>query len=130
MVPFTLEWFLPLWMWLACDANGIGGEWMAGLSTCARGLGAAPGSGASCALCPPCLCPWPLQDMLQGSPLLTPPHLLPQYQLLYQGFSLLPEITFYWELPKAFLGNQVICRGCGAEGTALRLWALVGLFLV
>ncbi|XP_066493850.1 basement membrane-specific heparan sulfate proteoglycan core protein isoform X4 [Tiliqua scincoides] len=30
-----------------------------------------------------------------------------KYRLLYQGFSLLPEITFYWELPKAFLGDQV-----------------------
>ncbi|ETE56736.1 hypothetical protein L345_17552, partial [Ophiophagus hannah] len=28
--------------------------------------------------------------------------------LLYRGLPRLPEATFYWELPRPFLGNQVI----------------------
>ncbi|XP_077167850.1 basement membrane-specific heparan sulfate proteoglycan core protein isoform X5 [Paroedura picta] len=38
-----------------------------------------------------------------------------KYLLLYKGFSLLPEIPLYWELPKAFLGDKV-----GSYGGRLR----------
>ncbi|XP_062822809.1 basement membrane-specific heparan sulfate proteoglycan core protein isoform X3 [Anolis carolinensis] len=38
-----------------------------------------------------------------------------QRWLFYKGFSLLPEVTFYWELPKAFLGDKV-----GSYGGRLR----------
>ncbi|XP_060132262.1 basement membrane-specific heparan sulfate proteoglycan core protein isoform X6 [Zootoca vivipara] len=38
-----------------------------------------------------------------------------KYWLLYKGFSLLPEITFYWKLPDPFLGDKV-----GSYGGHLR----------
>ncbi|KAJ6656843.1 hypothetical protein lerEdw1_003174 [Lerista edwardsae] len=38
-----------------------------------------------------------------------------EHRLVYRDFSLLPETTFYWELPKAFLGDQV-----GSYGGRLR----------
>ncbi|KAM5268852.1 uncharacterized protein RBU33_019638 [Hipposideros larvatus] len=30
-----------------------------------------------------------------------------QFSLSYEGFSLLPESLYYWQLPQAFLGNKV-----------------------
>ncbi|XP_053136681.1 basement membrane-specific heparan sulfate proteoglycan core protein isoform X4 [Hemicordylus capensis] len=38
-----------------------------------------------------------------------------KYRLLYKGFPLLPEISFYWGLPEAFLGDKV-----GSYGGRLR----------
>nr|XP_058908989.1 basement membrane-specific heparan sulfate proteoglycan core protein isoform X11 [Kogia breviceps] len=52
-----------------------------------------------------------------------------QFSLSYKGFSLLPESLYYWQLPKAFLGNKVAAYGgklrytlsytAGAQGSPL-----------
>nr|XP_019568140.1 PREDICTED: basement membrane-specific heparan sulfate proteoglycan core protein isoform X7 [Rhinolophus sinicus] len=34
-----------------------------------------------------------------------------QFSLSYEGFSLLPESLYYWQLPQAFLGNKVAAYG-------------------
>ncbi|XP_031762630.1 basement membrane-specific heparan sulfate proteoglycan core protein isoform X7 [Xenopus tropicalis] len=34
-----------------------------------------------------------------------------KFSLVYKGFSLLPEGVFYWQLPKAFLGDKVASYG-------------------
>ncbi|XP_073089464.1 basement membrane-specific heparan sulfate proteoglycan core protein isoform X4 [Manis javanica] len=34
-----------------------------------------------------------------------------QFSLSYEGFSLLPESLYYWQLPPAFLGNKVAAYG-------------------
>ncbi|XP_039611708.1 basement membrane-specific heparan sulfate proteoglycan core protein isoform X4 [Polypterus senegalus] len=53
-----------------------------------------------------------------------------QYALVYKGFSLLPEGTYYWQLPQEFKGNKVGSYGgrlrytlsynAGARGSPLR----------
>ncbi|XP_020951153.1 basement membrane-specific heparan sulfate proteoglycan core protein isoform X15 [Sus scrofa] len=52
-----------------------------------------------------------------------------QFSLSYKGFSLLPGSLYYWQLPKAFLGNKVAAYGgklryslsytAGAQGSPL-----------
>ncbi|XP_053776217.1 basement membrane-specific heparan sulfate proteoglycan core protein isoform X1 [Desmodus rotundus] len=52
-----------------------------------------------------------------------------QFSLSYEGFSLLPESLYYWQLPQAFLGNKVAAYGgklrytlsytSGAQGSPL-----------
>ncbi|KAM8788637.1 basement membrane-specific heparan sulfate proteoglycan core protein isoform 12-T12 [Rhynchonycteris naso] len=52
-----------------------------------------------------------------------------QFSLSYEGFSLLPESLYYWQLPRPFLGNKVAAYGgklrytlsytAGAQGSPL-----------